>query len=273
MTVHIYSPCWNEEMMLPYYFRHYDSIVDQYYIFDDGSNDATLEILRAHPKVEIMQLERNPDSFIASEIAFDNSAWKQSRGKADWVIICSIDEHFHHPNLRDYLQQCRLKGITYIPSEGWHMISDDFPETDQWLCDVITRGARWDIYDKSCIFNPNRIKETNYGPGRHHAQPTGRVIAPRVCEVKLLHYDYLSLDKVIKRSAELDGRLGKKDREKEWSVHYRWDLPAEFAKWSAQASEVPLKEVGEPIRPQNLRKYQGLKAAKRKLTRILKREP
>jgi hypothetical protein len=26
LTVHVYATCWNEEKMLPYFFRHYDTL-------------------------------------------------------------------------------------------------------------------------------------------------------------------------------------------------------------------------------------------------------
>ena len=35
LTVHVYAQCWNEVEMLPFFFRHYDGLVDQYFIYDD----------------------------------------------------------------------------------------------------------------------------------------------------------------------------------------------------------------------------------------------
>jgi hypothetical protein len=35
LTVHLYATCWNEEKMLPYFFRHYDNLVSRYFIFFD----------------------------------------------------------------------------------------------------------------------------------------------------------------------------------------------------------------------------------------------
>ena len=39
LTVHLNATCWNEEKMLPYFFRHYDTLVSRYFVFDDGSTD------------------------------------------------------------------------------------------------------------------------------------------------------------------------------------------------------------------------------------------
>ena len=51
MIVHLYAQCWNDEWILPFFFRHYDGLVERYVIYDDGSTDGTLALLRAHPKV------------------------------------------------------------------------------------------------------------------------------------------------------------------------------------------------------------------------------
>ncbi len=51
--VHLYTLCWDEADMLGFFFRHYDSWVDRYVVYDDGSIDGSLTILAGHPKVEL----------------------------------------------------------------------------------------------------------------------------------------------------------------------------------------------------------------------------
>ena len=58
MRTVLYTLCWNEADMLPFFFNHYDTWVDRYYIHDDGSTDGSLDILHAHPKVEVRRFER-----------------------------------------------------------------------------------------------------------------------------------------------------------------------------------------------------------------------
>ena len=50
--------------MLGFMFRNYDDLVQRYVVYDDGSTDGSLDILAAHPKVEI-RIRRH----IASELA------------------------------------------------------------------------------------------------------------------------------------------------------------------------------------------------------------
>jgi glycosyltransferase involved in cell wall biosynthesis len=103
MRVDLYTICWNEERMLPFFFRHYDALVDRYVVHDDGSSDATLSLLAAHPRVERRRFPRSvADSYVLSAQALHNTAWKESRGRADWVILTAIDEHLHHPDLPGY---------------------------------------------------------------------------------------------------------------------------------------------------------------------------
>ena len=94
MKTHLYALCWNEADMLEFFFRHYDPWVDRYVIFDDGSTDGSIEILKAHPRVELRSWHRKyPDTYGISQWSWLNEVWKESRGQADWVVIVDIDEH------------------------------------------------------------------------------------------------------------------------------------------------------------------------------------
>ncbi len=276
MIIHIYSLCWNEERMLPYYFRHYDAIADRFFIFDDASTDASLDILAKQPKVEIDRFYKQSDSLVASATAFNDSIWKRSRNKADWVILCSMDEHLYHPNLLRYLKQCQDTGITAIPAEGYQMVSDSFPDAAERLCDLIARGMRYKKMDKLCIFNPDAIEETNFIPGRHRANPTGRVALPKKRDLKLLHYKYLGLDYLVTRYAELRTGLSQVDIEKKWGHQYLLDkerIEKEFLAVQEASSEILLSAVSSQVKAMGRIQFQLRKFLERyaELWRILKK--
>lgn len=223
LIIHVYALCWNEEKMLPFFFKHYDNIADQYFVFDNDSTDNSLSILSSNPKVCIDKFEIKDNSLVKSAQNQYNHFWKQSRGKADWVIICNVDEHLYHPDLRTYLQECTSKGITLIVPTGYEMVSDTFPDNNKPLHETIKDGARSLNFDKPQIFNPNAIQEINFGPGRHIASPVGNVIKPTKNKVLLLHYKYLGFKYLNSRYSELQQGLRIGDILRRWGIQYLWN--------------------------------------------------
>jgi len=221
--IHLYALCWNEAPILPFFFRHYDPIVDRYFIFDNGSTDGSLELLRQHPKVTLDHFTVEGPSFVHAAQQFYNHCWKSSRGQAHWIVTCNVDEHLYHPDLRQYLQDCLRQGISLILAEGYNMISDAFPTGDQPLFQQVRMGTRSPRMDKTEVFAPDLIREINFAAGRHSVQPEGRVQWPPDRQVKLLHYKYLGLDYLIARFNELRQGLREGDMAKGWGKHYLLD--------------------------------------------------
>ena len=221
--MHLYALCWNDEQMLPFFFRHYDQVVDQYFIFDDGSTDASLKILAEHPHVTVARNPRTvPGSFVLSARNLFNTCWKASRGRADWVIVTDIDEHLYHEHLGDYLARCASAGVTFVPALGFQMISEGPPSAGANLCLDYPMGAPWGQMMKASVFNPNAIEEMEYQPGRHRAAPSGQVLLPPVDELLLMHFKYLGFQHTRKRHRALSKRLGVIDRIHRFGHRYSW---------------------------------------------------
>lgn len=241
-VTHLYCLCWNEAHMLPYFFRHYDPLVDRYFVFDDGSTDGSPELLRQHPKVTLRSFRPENDTFVDSARVFYETAWQESRGRADWVVLVNIDEHLHHPEGRAYFRTCLRKGYTILPAKGYEMVSDLFPRGDAPLWATIKDGVRSRPSDKLCAFHPDAITSIGYGVGRHTASPEGRALAPRRTRLKLLHYKYLGASYVAERYAQLGARMLKVDVARQWGRHYFQDTEAIASKHRAMlaaASPVP----------------------------------
>ncbi len=210
--------------MLGFFFRHYDDIVERYVVFDDGSTDDSLELLRAHPRVDLRSMPpyADPDSRVRSGQALQEHCWKESRGAADWVIVTDVDEHLYHPNLASYLAGCLDKGVTAIPSLGYRMLAEEFPQAGVRLSERVVRGQPTTHYSKMNIFSPDAIEATNYGLGRHTAQPLGRVVLPPRDELILLHFRYLGFERTHRRHQEYLTRQRAKDLENGWGIQYSW---------------------------------------------------
>jgi hypothetical protein len=222
-VIHLYTICWNEEYMLKYFFKYYDTFVDRYVFFDDGSTDQTLNILTNHPRVEIRRFEqKNVDSKVLSGRYLHNTAWKESRGEANWVISTSVDEFLYTPDMLSYLAKSASEGVTAIPALGFQMISETLPASNRNLLDIVKRGCPWTRMNKLSIFNPNKIAEINQQVGRHRARPVGEVRYPARDELLLLHYRYLSFEYTFHRNIELQNKLGPMDKAKNWAHKYSW---------------------------------------------------
>jgi hypothetical protein len=232
--------------MLPFFFRHYDPIVDHYFIYDNQSTDGSLDILRAHPRVTILPLVIEGDSYVESAIVQVNRFWHPSRGNADWVAVCNIDEFFWHIDLAWYLRKCRSKGITFLKSVGYQMVSERFPAPTDDLAKAARSGVRANRFDKPAFFNPDAITETRFEVGRHACQPQGQVVFPRSDEIYLLHYKYLGLDYVTKRHAELNARRRPRDVERRYGQHYEADssYPRYTEFWAGRREVVPPDQSG-----------------------------
>ncbi len=240
VKIHLYCLCWNDARMLPFFFKHYDDLVDQYFVFDNGSTDESIRMLEKHGRVKISHFDVPGDSFVDEERRLGDTMWRGS--DADWVIITDIDEHIYHPNLPDYLQRCTGNNVTAIRSIGYEMVSDCFPSETQRLFELVTIGSRSAGHDRLCIFNPSAITKTNFGPGRHVAKPEGRVVWPLCPEILLLHYKQLGVEYTTARSAELRQGLRSRDLAEGWGVHYTWSADQIAANWrltKAAAGPVP----------------------------------
>lgn len=220
MIVHLHASCWNEAQMLPFFFRHYDKLVDRYFIYDNQSDDGSLELLAAHPKVTVLPLVLEGDSFVLAAFAQVNGFWIKSRGLADWVAVVNIDEFLWHPDMKEYLRGCAKAGITWTDTTGFQMISHAFPDHGANLTRAVRRGARAPGYDKPGFFRPDPVEHSGFGMARHVANPTGNIVRPARVEILLLHYKHLGLDYVTKRNAELGARRRPGDVAGRYGIQY-----------------------------------------------------
>lgn len=242
MKVDLYTICLNEQAMLPFFLRHYERIVDRFVVFDDGSTDASLEILeRSGAKIRSFPRAFS-DSFVDSERALFDTCWKESRGAADWVVVVNLDEHLYHRSLRRYLGWCKERNVTAVRSVGYQMVADAFPEDRGLLYEQVVLGVRWEMMDKLTIFDPDAVEDTFFKPGRHDADPTGDVRYPEEREVLLLHYKYLGFDYLFQRLTSLRTGFGERDIAMNWGHKYRWtreEARRDFDDVLARARPVP----------------------------------
>jgi glycosyltransferase involved in cell wall biosynthesis len=200
MTLCVITICYNEEVILPFFIRHYERFADRLIFYDGGSTDRTRPIIAACPIAELRELDTGGRIDDGANVRVKNTAYRDI--DADWFIVVDSDELLHHPDLRGFLEKCDALGIDAVRCEGWNMIGDAIP-SGGLLTDQMTLGVRDDytitFFDKTALFAKNA--DMQFYPGGHGGQVGGRQAPGR--PVKLLHYKWLSLDYVEGKARKL----------------------------------------------------------------------
>lgn len=186
-TYHVHAINWNETRMLPVFFRHYAS-ASRIFIHDNES-DASVQDLVRRAGAELVPFSTGGTFNDVVHQGIKNSAWKASRGRADFVVVQDLDELVHFPwmpgDIPGALDVWKGLGITFSPSRCFCMVATD-EEWDQVLASakepwtLLRRGSRGDLvtaanYDKVQVFSPREISESNFTPGAHDWKPAGHL--------------------------------------------------------------------------------------------------
>ena len=224
MNIHLYTFCYNEEFIIPYFLRHYLPIVSKIIVFDNYSTDKSVDLLQQHQKVFVKKIDTGDKFRDDVKRELTNNAWKRSKGHADYVIVLDIDEFLYHPNFLEELVRLKQTGYTVIRPIGYDMITADLPATTGQIYDQVKEGMRNREWDKMALFDPNKIEEINFSPGAHWCLPEGYVKAlKRDHDFKLLHFRYLGFDYVLDKHKKRAARLSDINLKNNWGYHYRFD--------------------------------------------------
>lgn len=220
MNIWVYSFCWNEEKILPYFLRHYSSICSKIIVYDNGSTDQSEKLIRSCPIAEVRSYESGNEFRDDIKTQLSNNCWKEARGQADFVIVCDMDEFVYHPNLFQFLAEQRDQGYTMFKLMGYNMICHRFPEGDDQLYNLVTLGLPSDNSSKKILFDPNAFTETGFSIGSHKAKPVGNFQLTKDSRLKLLHFQFLGCEYLLKRYAAYQKRLSELNRLKHWGDKY-----------------------------------------------------
>jgi hypothetical protein len=207
MKVHVFAVCWNEEIALPFFFKHYrERFKDvRFTIFDNMSTDASRKMI-VDEGAELLDNDTNGEIRDDLYLQIKNNCWKNT--DADWVIVCDIDEWIDCDD--EFIEHTTC---TIVKPEAYEMIGNSYN------LDKITRGFRFRKMDKCILFNPNEIDEINYETGCHRCNPTGNVIYNKE-RILLYHMKYFKLSYMIKRYKILARRLSQVNKENLWGLTY-----------------------------------------------------
>lgn len=233
MNIEVFAISYNEEVMIPFFMRHYSRFASKITIFDNESTDDTVKLARGMG-AQVLSWSSNNQIRDDLYLQIKNNCWKWSL--ADWVIVCDIDELVFniHPEI-DILSD---PAITIIQPDWYEMVGDfDFigrrndPVSGLNIEYLIDTGINLGQNSKSIMFRPSVLKEINYDPGCHECYPIGAVAKLRTSYLAILHYKFLSPDYVVARHKMFGERLSDINKKYKWGVQYEYSEEKIRADW------------------------------------------
>ena len=218
LKVHVYSVMRNEARLLPYFLRHYETVAERIFVWDDQTDDGTTEMLKDHPLVTLLPLKHHG----ADDVYYVKYLWPQyvehSRGVADWVLCVDADEFAYHPTLAERLAQLREEGVRRVRLDGYTMYSPVFPTTTGQIYEEVQHGwlDKWST--KTVLFDP--ALKMSWTPGRHFCIPQRTVPTVKDSGINLLHFRYMGPDYFLARNMK-----NAMDMNLKFSMRKNYNLP------------------------------------------------
>ena len=211
MKIEAYIICWNEARILPWVLQYWLAAgIDKLIVYDNGSDDRTLDILREFPlTIEVHPYDSGGEAndWIYRDIKCN--CWKGS--DADWVFVGDTDEVLFTPiRLKDY-----LKDITAPVLQPclYQLAAWALPTLDP------ARGLLHTYPDirlqqlgpnKVNLFQPSMVSDMQYGLGAHGCSPLyqGKPVTIEYRpDLSWFHLKNLGVEYLLQRNAELYARL------------------------------------------------------------------
>lgn len=214
----VYTITYNEEIMLPFFIKHYRKLFPncEIVIYDNESTDNTVKIAKENNCI-VLTYSTNNQLSDSTYLKIKNNCWKDSNTK--WNLICDCDE-LCEITLED-LKKEDSKGTTIIQFEGYDMVNRSNDE-DNIDIENIKYGVRNYSYDKTTLFNKEKITDINYAPGCHSCYAHGEIIYPSKT-YRLLHYKYIGQNFLIDRYKNFNQRLSQENKNLRWGIQYTYE--------------------------------------------------
>lgn len=226
LTVDLYTLCWNEIDLLPFVVDYWKRFVRHAYVFDNGSTDGSIEFLQQFPWITVIRYDTKDKSDVKIYTTIKNNVWKYSKGKADFVTVCDMDECLFSNDLEKELKYMK-ENNQYILRPAWYTMKSNrmFNHVEGKLLHQQMKTAHGDGgLDKAILFDPNFIMDMNYKEGCHvyNSNPKEAKIYDRH-NIFLLHFEKcFGVEYSIKRKQLIGKRVPKQNIENGLSVHYMY---------------------------------------------------
>lgn len=222
INIELFLLCFNEQKIVPHTLNYYSKFCNKITIFDNDSTDDSVGLIKKiDDKINIIRLDSKGEYREDLLMQTRNNCWKKS--KADYVIVCDMDEFLYDEFLINKLISAKNKGIAIPVVNGYNMMSSEFPSNYEIpIMNQIKYGLRDRMFDKHIIFDPKKIKKINYGPGSHSCSPEfyNDKEIDELLVLKLLHYKYIEKKYVCEKHQNYAERMSAINNKQNWGVEY-----------------------------------------------------
>lgn len=202
---------------MPYFLRHYSTLAEKIIIYDQQSDDGTREIVKAHRLAELRDYPYSTGLDDMTLTEFASEAYKEARGRADWVMWVDADEFVYNSDMPKCLIDYRAQGVDVVAPAGFSMVADNPPCGDGQIYAEILHGIPDKSYSKPVVINPSA--DVAWGAGKHHLLSG----APHydTGALKLLHYRCLGEAWLLARDNRNFSRMSEENKARGlgWQVH------------------------------------------------------
>ncbi|HVP69494.1 MAG TPA: glycosyltransferase family 2 protein [Anaeromyxobacteraceae bacterium] len=224
--IYVYTFCWNEEAILPFFLDHYGRFAERIVVYDNGSTDRTVEIASAHPRCECYSFDTGGKFEERVLTTLRNRAWKEHRDVSDWAIVVDADEFLTFEGLDPLAvaSHCDARGYSLVQPIGYNIVLDaesSLPAPGGLpLVEAHHLGVHKKKYSKPCMWSTRRVESSELSLGSHSGvfRPMPRVY--RDLRIRLYHYRYLGLEHMLARYRLYASRLSEFGREKGYGYQY-----------------------------------------------------
>ena len=224
VKVDVYCFCYNESRIAPFIMDYWARFATNVHVYDNNSTDGVQDMLCAEKRFNVEVRHYDSEDKLNDGIitGLRNSVWKQSRGAADFVVVCDFDEALYSKDMMRTLQTMMDDRKTICAPIIYELMSERLPEhvSEELLHGIIGRGVMNMAYGKHILFDPNLINEINYLPGAHVCNPTGVVDYYDNKDVFLFHCKRIDIDLFKQKFMMMQSRMSETNRRNGWGVQY-----------------------------------------------------
>ena len=204
--------------ILPFVIDYWKRFARHVYVYDNGSDDGTLEFLSKFDWITVEHYETGGELNDLAYLEIKNNKWKGS--DADWVCVCDVDECLYSDHFFEELKKLTDEGYTMLKPNWIEVMSDtNVPEYQEGkMLHELVDGGIVSGGPKTVMFRPSKITKVDYSPGCHECKPVGDV---KVCNgLNLVHCKNLGVEYAMDRFKVYCERMSATNKKYGFGFHY-----------------------------------------------------